>query len=59
MFGKWRQIGLVTAGILVGVMISINYSAVAQRSMTPLPVEARTLKAVPPMSSIVRLCPGV
>jgi carboxyl-terminal processing protease len=39
MFGKWRQIGLVTAGILVGVMISINYSAVAQRSMTPLPVE--------------------
>jgi carboxyl-terminal processing protease len=39
MFSKWRQIGLVTVGILVGVMISINYSAVAQRSLTPLPVE--------------------
>jgi carboxyl-terminal processing protease len=39
MFSKWRQIGLVAVGILVGVMISINYSAVAQRSLTPLPVE--------------------
>jgi carboxyl-terminal processing protease len=39
MFSKWRQIGLVTVGILVGVMISINYSAVAQRSLAPLPVE--------------------
>jgi carboxyl-terminal processing protease len=40
MFSKWRQIGLVTLGILVGVMISLNYSAVAQRSgLSPLPVE--------------------
>ncbi|MCC6531414.1 MAG: S41 family peptidase [Burkholderiales bacterium] len=39
MFSKWRQIGLVIVGIVAGVMISINYSAVAQRSMTPLPVE--------------------
>jgi carboxyl-terminal processing protease len=39
MFSKWRQIGLITLGIVVGVMISINYSAVAQRSLTPLPVE--------------------
>ncbi len=39
MFSKWRQIGLITVGIVVGVMISINYSAVAQRSLTPLPVE--------------------
>ena len=31
MFSKWRQIGLVTLGILVGVMISLNFSAVAQR----------------------------
>jgi carboxyl-terminal processing protease len=39
MFSKWRQLGLITIGIVVGVMISINYSAVAQRSLTPLPVE--------------------
>jgi len=39
MFSKWRQIGLVTLGILVGVMISLNYSAVAQRGLSPLPVE--------------------
>ena len=40
MFSKWRQIGLVTLGILVGVMISLNYSAVAQRAgLSPLPVE--------------------
>jgi carboxyl-terminal processing protease len=39
MFSKWRQIGLIAVGIVVGVMISINYSAVAQRSMAPLPVE--------------------
>jgi hypothetical protein len=38
MFSKWRQIGLVTLGILVGVMISLNYSAVAQRGLSPLPV---------------------
>jgi len=39
MFTKWRQFGLVSVGILVGVMISLNYSAVAQRSGTsPLPV---------------------
>ena len=39
MFSKWRQIGLIAVGIVVGVMISINYSAVAQRSLAPLPVE--------------------
>jgi carboxyl-terminal processing protease len=40
MLSKWRQIGLVTLGILVGVMISLNYSAVAQRAgLTALPVE--------------------
>ena len=39
MFSKWRQVGLITVGIVVGVMISINYSAVAQRSLAPLPVE--------------------
>jgi len=39
MFSKWRQIGLIAVGIVVGVMISINYSAVAQRSQTALPLE--------------------
>ncbi len=40
MFSKWRQIGLVAAGILVGVSLSLNYSAVAQRAgLSPLPVE--------------------
>jgi carboxyl-terminal processing protease len=40
MFSKWRQIGLVTLGIFVGVMISLNYSAVAQRGgSSALPIE--------------------
>jgi carboxyl-terminal processing protease len=39
MFSKWRQISLIAVGIVVGVMISLNYSAVAQRAATPLPVE--------------------
>jgi carboxyl-terminal processing protease len=40
MFGRWRQIGLVAVGIVVGVMISLNYSAVAQRAgLAPLPIE--------------------
>jgi len=40
MFGRWRQFGLVAIGIVVGVMISLNYSAVAQRAgLSPLPIE--------------------
>jgi carboxyl-terminal processing protease len=40
MFSKWRQIGLVAVGIVAGIMISLNYSAVAQRAgLAPLPVE--------------------
>ncbi len=42
MAGKMKQIGLVAVGVLAGVMLSLNFSAVAQRDATsrlPLPIE--------------------
>ncbi len=40
MRGKLQQVGLITIGACLGVLISLNFSAVAQREMLgPLPVE--------------------
>ncbi len=40
MRSKLQQIGLITLGVCLGVMISLNFSAVAQRDVLgPLPVE--------------------
>ncbi|MSQ19570.1 MAG: S41 family peptidase [Betaproteobacteria bacterium] len=42
MRGKFKQIGLVFTGVLCGVLLSLNFSAVAQRDSTarlPLPVD--------------------
>lgn len=40
MRGKLRQLGLIALGVCLGVMISLNFSAVAQRdALAPLPVE--------------------
>ena len=40
MRGKLNQIGLIALGACLGVMISLNFSAVAQReALSPLPVE--------------------
>ena len=40
MRGKLRQLGILVLGIFMGVMISVNFSAVAQRDVIgPLPVE--------------------
>ena len=42
MRGKFKQIGLVFVGILCGVLLSLNFSAVAQRDSStrlPLPVD--------------------
>jgi carboxyl-terminal processing protease len=42
MRSKFSQLGLVICGVLIGVAISLNYSAVAQRSAPsamPLPIE--------------------
>lgn len=40
MRGKLQKFGLITLGICMGVMISLNFSAVAQReAVGPLPVE--------------------
>ncbi len=40
MRGKLRNLGLIALGVLLGVMLSLNYSAVAQRDVLgPLPVE--------------------
>jgi len=42
MRSKFSQLGLVICGVLIGVAISLNYSAVAQRStpsVMPLPIE--------------------
>jgi len=41
MRNKLQQLGLLTIGALIGVAVSLNYSAVAQKEMTsaPLPIE--------------------
>ena len=39
MRGKFRQIGLIALGAVMGVLISLNFSAVADRSAGPLPIE--------------------
>ena len=40
MRSKVQQLGLIALGVLLGVMISLNFSAVAQREILgPLPVE--------------------
>ena len=38
---KLQQIGLIVVGVLVGIAVSLNYSAVAQKgaTSTPLPIE--------------------
>ena len=40
MLNKLQQFGLLVIGVLIGVSISLTYSAVAQRAgLAPLPVE--------------------
>jgi len=42
MFSKMKQFGLVAVGVLAGILLSLNFSAVAQRDATtrlPLPIE--------------------
>ena len=41
MLSKFQQVGLLVIGVLIGVSISLNYSAEAQRATTaaPLPIE--------------------
>ena len=42
MLNRLQQLGLLTVGLLIGVAVSLNYSAVAQRTTTsvaPLPIE--------------------
>jgi carboxyl-terminal processing protease len=39
---KVHQVGLITIGVLIGVLVSLNFSAVAQKeapAMSPLPIE--------------------
>jgi carboxyl-terminal processing protease len=41
MLNKLQQLGLLTVGVLIGVAVSLNYSAVAQKgtAVVPLPIE--------------------
>jgi carboxyl-terminal processing protease len=39
MHSKFRQVGLIALGAILGVLISLNFSAVAQKSSGPLPIE--------------------
>ena len=34
-----RQIGLVLVGVIAGVLVSLNFQAIAQRDRSPLPIE--------------------
>jgi carboxyl-terminal processing protease len=42
---KIQQFGLIAAGVLIGVAISLNYSAVAQKGSTALPLPLEELRA--------------
>jgi carboxyl-terminal processing protease len=39
MHSKFRQAGLIALGAILGVLISLNFSAVAQKNAGPLPIE--------------------
>ncbi len=39
MRSKLQQIGLVFVGLVAGVMLSVHYSAIAQKDSAPLPIE--------------------
>jgi carboxyl-terminal processing protease len=39
MQSKFRQVGLIALGAILGVLISLNFSAVAQKNAGPLPIE--------------------
>jgi carboxyl-terminal processing protease len=39
MHSKFRQVGLIVLGAILGVLISLNFSAVAQKNAGPLPIE--------------------
>ena len=40
---KFKQAGLVLVGVLTGVLLSLNFSAVAQRESARLHADQRTL----------------
>ena len=48
MRNKLQQFGLIVVGVLAGVMISLNFSAVAQKGTAalPLPTEEKSVKPV-------------
>src|SRR3977135_441313 len=39
MHSRFRQVGLIFVGAILGVLISLNFSAVAQKGAGPLPIE--------------------
>jgi carboxyl-terminal processing protease len=39
MRNKLQQFGLIAIGVLLGVLVSLNFSAVAQKDASPLPIE--------------------
>jgi len=45
MRSRFNQFGLIIAGVLIGVAISLNYSAIAQRETAALPLPIEELRA--------------
>src|SRR6266511_5477447 len=45
MRNKFSQLGLIVVGVLIGVAISLNFSAVAQKNTTALPLPIEELRA--------------
>ena len=45
MRNKFSQFGLIVVGVLIGVAISLNFSAVAQRGTGALPLPIEELRA--------------
>ena len=45
MVGKMKQFGLIAVGVIAGVLLSLNFSAVAQREATRLPLPIDELRS--------------
>ncbi len=45
MAGKMKQFGLIAVGVIAGILLSLNFSAVAQREATRLPLPIEELRS--------------
>ena len=47
----WKKAGLIGLGTVLGILLSLNFSAVAQREATTADSRTRTCSSCPPYSA--------